>query len=562
MNIEYDQIVQEINNAALIASETPQHPEGKLRELVEPLWEKCVRSKLINLHFEPRDERALANGRPDTVYNRLIIEYKKPGIIKSNNAKNRQIISQVKGYIEDLAKEEHWKEERLLGLIFDGEYFLYVRKMGRWIEEEPIAVNSKSVVRFLETLEKLTKKAALVPENLIRDFAVGAESRNYIASNTIRAFYFTLTGNVNERVKAFFDQWALQFAEVHGSIENKKFDAEMLFESYGFKKQEQVNFNFLAFFFALDTYFGLLMKLLAYQVVGFYTFKDMIGLPLTDWETMDSVDLKAKMEDLEEGGIFRSEPLLIRNFLEGDLLSWYLNDWNITVEQTIRAIIALLNQYDPETVILAPDKTRDILKKLYQFLVPEEIRHDLGEYYTPDWLAERCLNQIGYGIKDRDLLKKRLLDPGCGSGTFVILAIKRARENARLYGIEPSETLALITRNIFGFDLNPIAVIAARTNYLLAIADLLKYRRGEVTIPIYLCDSINPPRAKEQASLIDDPETGIYAINTSVGPFRFPQVLVQRDMIRLATNLLEDLVKRGLSREKFLARGRSGFEDD
>ena len=115
----------------------------------------------------------MANGQADTVYNRLIIEYNIPGIIKSNNAKNRQIISQVKGYIEDLAKEEHWKEERLLGLIFDGEYFLYVRKMGRWIEEEPIAVNSKSVVKFLETLEKLTKKAALVPENLIRDFAVG-----------------------------------------------------------------------------------------------------------------------------------------------------------------------------------------------------------------------------------------------------------------------------------------------------------------------------------------------------------------------------------------------------
>ena len=75
-------------------------------------------------------------------------------------------------------------------------------------------------------------------------------------------------------------------------------------------------------------------------------------------------------------------------------------NWNITVEQTIRAIIAQLNQYDPETVILAPDKTRDILKKLYQFLAPEQIRHDLGKSYTPDWLAERCLNQI-LGIRNK-----------------------------------------------------------------------------------------------------------------------------------------------------------------
>ena len=35
------------------------------------------------------------------------------------------------------------------------------------------------------------------------------------------------------------------------------------------------------------------------------------------------------------------------------------------------------------------------LKKLYQYLVPKQLRHDLGEYYTPDWLAERLLNQLG-----------------------------------------------------------------------------------------------------------------------------------------------------------------------
>ena len=327
----------------------------------------------------------------------------------------------------------------------------------------------------------------------------------------------------------------------------------MLFTSYGFKKQEQHNFNLLAFFFALDTYFGLLMKLLAYQVVGFYTLKEIAGLPLTDWEKLDSESLKDKLAEMEEGGIFRR--LGIRNFLEGDLLSWYLNDWNKAIEEAVCGMIERLNQYDPETMELIPDETRDILKKLYQFLVPKQIRHDLGEYYTPDWLAERCLNQVGYGVKDRDLLKKRLLDPGCGSGTFVILAIKRARENARLYGIEPAETLTLITRNLFGFDLNPIAVIAARTNYLLAIADLLKYKGGgELTIPIYLCDSINPPHAKEQADLFDM-DASSYTVPTSVGRFRFPAAVVENaETIRAMTSLLEDSAKHKHSVGKFNER--------
>jgi len=552
MTISYSDIVKKIKEAAKEAASTPNHPEAKLRERVAPIWDDYIRSKRINLNFSPRDERQLANGRADTVFNRLILEYKKPGSIHPNNEKNRKLIGQVQGYIQDLAEEERWKEERLLGVVFDGKYFLYIQKKhGRWIPEEPESVSEKSLEKFFLYLEKLTGKAALVPENLIKDFAVGAGSLNYVASNTIKAFYFALTKNVDPKVEAFFKQWANQFAEVHGAIENKKFNAETLFKSYGFKKDEQKNFNFLAFFFALDTYYGLLMKLLAYQVVGFYTLKNVAGLPLSDWEKLDSAVLKEKLAELEEGGIFRS--LGIRNFLEGDLLSWYLNDWNDAIEKAIRGIIERLNQYDPETMELVPDETRDILKKLYQFLVPKQIRHDLGEYYTPDWLAERCLNQVGYGVKKRDLLQKRVLDPGCGSGTFLILAIKRAKEHARLKNIDPADTLTQITKNIVGFDLNPLAVISARTNYLLAIADLLKHKKGELTIPIYLCDSINPPSAKHQDELFDQ-EAGHYQISTSVGLFRFPEALVQKALIQKVTVLLEDCVKKKLSTEQFLER--------
>lgn len=560
---DFSKIVHSIREAVKVAAATPQRPEGKLRDLVAPLWEEYIRGKRIDLAFNPRDERILANGRADTVFNRLILEYKKPGVIKPDNAKNRALISQVQGYIEDLSKAERWKEERLLGVAFDGNYFLYVRKVKRWIEEQPVPVNEKSVEQFLLTLEKLTSKAALIPDNLIRDFAVGGDSRNYLAAKTIRAFYSALKDGYAERVKVFFEQWALQFAEVHGAIENKKFDSKTLFESYGFKKQEQKDFDFLAFFFALDTYYAILMKLLAYQVVGFYTLKNIAGLPLAEWESLDSDALREKLEELEEGGIFHS--LGIRNFLEGDLLSWYLNDWSDEIEQAIREIITRLNQYDPQTLELLPDETRDIFKKLYQYLVPKQIRHDLGEYYTPDWLADRCLNQLGYGEKVRDLLEMRLLDPGCGSGTFPILAIKRARENARIYNVSPTETLQLITRNIVGFDLNPLAVIAARTNYLLAVADLLPHRKGEVTIPIYLCDSINPPKPKEQTSLFDVHETGIYTVPTSVGNFRLPSALIQpdrRDLIQKATNLLEECAKKQLPIEKFSQRAQAELQLD
>ncbi len=49
--------------------------------------------------------------------------------------------------------------------------------------------------------------------------------------------------------------------------------------------------------------------------------------------------------------------------------------------------------------------------------------------------------------------------------------------------------------NVVGFDLNPLAVISARTNYLLALGDLLQHRSGEISIPVYLADSILTPQS-------------------------------------------------------------------
>jgi hypothetical protein len=50
------------------------------------------------LTIVPRDEFAVACGRVDSLYNRLILEYKKPGILASNNSNraNVAVISQIK----------------------------------------------------------------------------------------------------------------------------------------------------------------------------------------------------------------------------------------------------------------------------------------------------------------------------------------------------------------------------------------------------------------------------------------------------------------------------------
>jgi hypothetical protein len=184
--------------------------------------------------------------------------------------------------------------------------------------------------------------------------------------------------------------------------------------------------------------------------------------------------------------------------------------------------------------VLEPEYTRDLLKRLYQNLVPKKIRHDLGEYYTPDWLADLLLNEVGltcegfekYASEKGDTiapLNLRVLDPACGSGTFLILAIKRFREYAEGHYLK--DVLAsYVLRNVVGFDLNPLAVLTARTNYLLTIADLLAYAKGPIEIPVYLADSI---MVETRTTL-----TGVsYAIKPYVGVFELPKNIVDRGIL-------------------------------
>jgi len=152
------------------------------------------------------------------------------------------------------------------------------------------------------------------------------------------------------------------------------------------------------------------------------------------------------------------------------------------------------------------DGARDWFKSLYQDIFPRQLRHRLGEYYTPDWLADHVLDQVGY---EGDPAAS-LLDPACGSGTFLIAALRRkggmeSEEGGRIkyeggrmrdempLAVSPPSLFSphspLSPPRIAGFDLNPLAVLTARANYLIAVRAMFPDAE-RVNPPIYLHDSI------------------------------------------------------------------------
>ncbi|MDX6309815.1 MAG: hypothetical protein QOI06_2861 [Nocardioidaceae bacterium] len=179
----------------------------------------------------------------------------------------------------------------------------------------------------------------------------------------------------------------------------------------------------------------------------------------------------------------------------------------------------------------------DVLKVLYESVIKPDVRKSLGEYYTPDWLANRVVQEVV-----SDPLHQRVLDPACGSGTFVFYAVRRFLAAADEAGFPLSEAMAKVSSQVMGIDLHPVAVALARVTYLLALGRerLGAADRGTLSVPIYLGDSLGWQQENDIFSV------GMLVIPTEVGdqffsePLRLPEHLLA-DAARF-DNIVEALV--------------------
>jgi hypothetical protein len=422
-----------------------------------------------------------------------------------------------------------------------------------------VEANLPALQRLLQWLSGTGPGIALTAHNLHRDFAM-EELRT---QKILHALYKGLQNALphHPMVQNLFQQWRLFFSQSIDYTEAfggnkleplKKWVGKAAITIENADEAEQ-------FFFVLHTYFALLLKLLAWLTLS----KHMglkLGLPvLGELRSADGYTLKARLQDdLESGGLFRKYGLA--NLLEGDFFTWYLYAWNPAIEEALQTLLGRLDEYDPASLSIYPEESRDLFKKLYHALLPREIRHNLGEYYTPDWLAEYLLQRTDktfFTEPDAEteptlrtkLAHTRWLDPACGSGTFLVLLIARYRELGHRLFLPEAELLRTITQNIVGFDINPLAVLTARVNYLLAIADLLQHRKGEITIPVYLADSVQTPAAGESLFTAHT-----IRFETAAGTFHIPRTVCQPGSFDRFCNLLEESIIQHLSPPAFVAR--------
>jgi hypothetical protein len=558
--IDAEEIAEEIKKVAqesISEEDLKQGVEDILRnKVIKKLEEidKDEKTKISYVSWKPpraRYEVTLVSGRRmDALYGHLIIEYEKPGTFKTKSGFEKAK-EQVKNYIRDRAGVEV-EFPKYFGVVLDGYKIGFVRyKVAQkdFEDKGPFDINKNTVAKLIEAIIGLRRKA-LSAEELLKDF--GPESLT--TKITIKTFYNKLL-KPSPRTQTLYEDWRRVFSQVCAYSPDK---IKGLEEVYGFEKGKTDPEKLL---FALHTYFALIMKLIAAEVASLYvTPKLWSYLKVLEYAYCEGHEkLRKKLKELEEGGIFTE--LGIINFIEADYFAWYLDEWYEDVVKCIMEIVNKLSNYDLSVADLEPERIRDLFKRLYQNLVPKKIRHDLGEYYTPDWLAELVLNEARWTLKTFEKIREekkdtlapldlRLLDPACGSGTFLVLAISRLKQYIEEYWIDKGIALRKIIKNIVGFDLNPLAVIASRVNYLIALGDMLREKGDEqIEIPIYLADSILVERRAKLAGT-----TYAYILKTIVGEFIIPANVVEKNLLAKILTIIEECIKGNYKLDEFKAR--------
>jgi SAM-dependent methyltransferase len=523
------------------AAEHPGNEAGFL-DKAETALESAVQ-RLGSRPLEKRREMILVTGRADAVFNRLVVEWEAPGRMSGarKNKANRHAVAQVRRYIDGLIEKERREPDRLAGVACDGRFMIFARyRAGRWIVDDPVAVDERSAEQLLSSILAAQTGRALTAENLLKDF-----SKNLLSKQLARALLDQLNADLGHspdgNTAHLFDQWERLFAVatgVTGDAETLKADArKALAGALGLKAADIEPSRAL---FALQTYFAIVTKLIATLTLSL--FVERANWNLAELAVGGDAELFEDIVWLHQGRPFREIGLL--NVIEPDVFAWFLSGWSPAVRDNVRLVVDLLKEYDPATLQVSPEDARDLLKDLYQGLLPRPLRHALGQYFTPDWLADRILERLEYeGDPDQ-----RLLDPACGTGTFLVLAIGKLGERLREDGASNAAALKTVLDQVVGFDIDPLAVVAARANYVLALGPLVAAVKKPVDLPVYLADSIVSPTRKE-LQLGDR-----LVLETAAGRFDLPACIDSDAKLRDVCDLVSPALEEGWSVEDYVKR--------
>ncbi len=413
------------------------HGENEIEKIIDAI-SAGSETTILNIPRHNKKHR----GSADTLYNNIIIEFENELKVSFKHAKE-----QLAGY--------------MLGQFKSGEGYNFTLIASDFINWKVVTPD----VSQLDKLDTLQEHELILNEVPTASFT--------LTENNAEDFYYWIDRFLfkEEKQKAtlkrieeafgyqspvFIDcfrnistvfQDAKKFGEVQVSYEQWK---KFLSIAYGsFADSDSA--------FVIHTYLSILAKVLAYEVLSNDDFID-----------------DDEMKTILDGSVFHQYN--IRNFVDNDFFHWvHSSKYFNPLKKVFRLVAQEIAHFD------FTDPDEDVLKGVYQELIDLDTRHALGEYYTPDWLCERVVQEFDFKTTDK------ILDPSCGSGSFLRAAIHRLKEQNPT--IKPEE----INNCIYGIDIHPLSVQIAKTTLLVSLGKGIAKANKPVYLNIILANTLLAP---------------------------------------------------------------------
>ena len=477
-------------------------------------------------------------GNRDLSYNNVVIEFKGPGKFNgrvTSPAFQEALHDRLLPYIRQTAAQEHIDESDYIGIAIDDNHVAFAQVVDGAITHQSLLPVTTTTFGMVVEACRTSYRRAITASNLIQDFG----HRSPLGQALMRAMDDALsdatTSQMTGKIRMLFEEWRTLYGQVADLSAEQLKGVNGTLRFARSRSSSQVPGRL----FVVHTFNSLLIKLLAAEIVaaqGLASGRTFAGelIAIEDDEEL----FRRIRDDIENGGFFEATGL--RGFVEEAIFSWYLDTighqhHGSAICTSIRKVVLKLSLYRTDRL----DHSRDVLRDFYQDLVPEVLRKTLGEFYTPDWLVEFTSDQA----KVADWVHTRALDPTCGSGSFLVEMIRRKRAAAAAINMPAERTVRMILESVWGFDLNPLAVQVSRTNFLMAIADLLKEVPGQqLEIPVLLADAVYSP-----ARLPDSDESFVeYQVGSEVANLKVlvpAELAVDRQRLDEVFEVMGDVVE-------------------
>lgn len=339
-------------------------------------------------------------GRMDALFGSTVFEFKRD-LRRERGVAEEQLTRYIK-------ERENTTQHRYLGIASDGADFIaYQVSDGKLIQLhdcKPSASDPRELLRWLDTA--ITVRGELSPDTQTIRAEFGREGMVFARSfQTLRKLWKAAQHLPEAQLK--YQLWCEHLEFVYGTLIEPKS------------------------LFLQHTYLTTVAKSMAYQVLA---------------------DRPASAHELLAGTAFTQVGL--KGAVETDFF-----DWPLLVSEGDDLINRIAGQVGRFRL---SEIGTDVLKTVYESLIDPQQRHYLGEYYTPDWLAEwMCSHVIP------NPLTQRVLDPACGSGTFLFHAVRNFLDRAEKEKRPLHQALRDCTDHVIGLDVHPVAVLFARVTYLV-----------------------------------------------------------------------------------------------